>query len=127
MKRTQPKKIYLIVSYGRGELIKAANDLNIEIIELQHGTFSKYHLGYSFPNGNNKAYLPTKFYVWNKYWKDLINFPIPKENIILFPFQYLETEKKKYNTLIKKENSLIVFGQGGITESIADKIISNIN
>jgi hypothetical protein len=127
LNKTKPKKIYLIVSYGRGELIRAANDLNIEIIELQHGTFSKYHLGYSFPNGNNKAYLPTKFYVWNKYWKDLINFPIPKENIILFPFQYLETEKKKYNTLIKKENSLIVFGQGGITESIADKIISNIN
>ena len=127
LNKTKPEKIYLIVSYGRGELIRAANDLNIEIIELQHGTFSKYHLGYSFPNGNNKAYLPTKFYVWNKYWKDLINFPIPKENIILFPFQYLETEKKKYNTLIKKENSLIVFGQGGITESIADKIISNIN
>jgi hypothetical protein len=127
LNKTKPKKIYLIVSYGRGELIRAANDLNIEIIELQHGTFSKYHLGYSFPNGNNKAYLPTKFYVWNKYWKDLMNLPISKENIILFPFQYLETEKKKYNNQIKKKNSLIVFGQGGITESIADKIISNIN
>ncbi len=59
---------------GRGELIKAANDLNIEIIELQHGTYSKYHLGYSFPNNNNNnkhTYFPTKFYVWNKYWKDL--------------------------------------------------------
>ncbi len=126
LKTTQPKKIYLIVSYGRGELIKAANDLNIEIIELQHGTFSKYHLGYSFPNGNNKAYLPTKFYVWNKYWKDLMNLPIPKENIILFPFQYLDAEKKKYNIKEKKKNSLIVFSQGGITESIANKIIENI-
>ena len=126
LKRTNPRKIYLIVSYGRGELIKAANDLNIEIIELQHGAFSKYHLGYSFPNGNNKAYLPTKFYVWNKYWKDLMNLPIPKENIILFPFQYLDAEKKKYNIKEKKKNSLIVFSQGGITESIANKIIENI-
>jgi hypothetical protein len=56
-----------------------------------------------------------------------MNLPLSKENIILFPFQYLETEKKKYNNQIKKKNSLIVFGQGGITESIADKIISNIN
>ncbi|MGY8918361.1 MAG: hypothetical protein ACKVJ6_08805 [Flavobacteriales bacterium] len=127
LKRTQPKKIYLIVSYGRGELIKAANDLNIEIIELQHGTFSKYHLGYSFPNNNNKTYFPTKFYVWNKYWKDLIKFSISERNIVLFPFQYLESEKKKYNIQKKKENSLIIFSQGGITESIADKIIANIN
>ena len=126
LKRTQPKKIYLIVSYGRGELIKAANDLNIEIIELQHGTFSKYHLGYSFPNGNNKAYLPTKFYVWNKYWKDLINLPIPIENIILSPFKYLEIEKKKYDRIKKEKDSLLILSQGGITESILSKIIENI-
>jgi len=126
LNKTKPKKIYLIVSYGRGELIKAANDLNIEVIELQHGTFSKYHLGYSFPNKRNKLYSPTKFYVWNKYWKDLMEFSISEKNIVLYPFKYLENEKKKYKTQIKKENSLIVFSQGGITESIAEKIISNI-
>lgn len=126
LKRTQPKKIYIVVSYGRGELIKAAKDLAIQVIELQHGTFSRYHLGYSFPYSCNLRYFPTKFYAWNKYWKDLINLPIPKENIILFPYQYLNTEKKKYNITEKKKNSLIVFSQGGITESIAKKIIDNI-
>lgn len=127
LKKTKPKKIYLVVSYGRGELIKAANDLNIEIIELQHGTFSKYHLGYSFPKKSNKLYLPTKFYVWNKYWENLINFPISEKNIKVFPFQYLETEKKKYNIKKKVTDSLIIFSQGGITERIAEKIITNIN
>ena len=125
LKRTKAKKIYLIVSYGRGELIKAANDLNIEIIELQHGTFSKYHLGYSFPNGNNKAYLPTKFYAWNKYWKDLINFPLQLDNVIIYPFQYLEIEKKKYTYIKKQKNSLLILSQGGITESILSRIIEN--
>ena len=127
LKRTNPKKIYLIVSYGRGELIKAANDLNIEIIELQHGTLSRYHLGYSFPSKSNKLYLPTKFYVWNKYWKEIMDFSIPKEDIIIFPFKYLQTEKKNYNHKEKNKNSLIVFSQGGITENIADKIINNIS
>jgi len=127
LNKTKPKKIYLVVSYGRGELIKAANDLNIEIIELQHGNFSKYHLGYSYPNKNNKLYSPTKFYVWNKYWKDLMDFSISKNNIIIFPFKYLEIEKNKYNLQKKKRNSLIVFSQGGITENIANKIINNIN
>ncbi|MEC7864222.1 MAG: hypothetical protein VYB55_04085 [Bacteroidota bacterium] len=127
LKKTQPQRIYLVVSYGRGELIKAANDLNIEIIELQHGTFSKYHLGYSFPNNSNKLYLPTKFYVWNKYWKDLMDFAIPKKDIAILPFQNLENEKKKHNLNHKKQNSLIVLGQGGLTENIADKIIQNIS
>ena len=35
--------------------------------------------------------------------------------------------KKKYNHIEKNKNSLIVFGQGGITEDIADKIINNIS
>ena len=127
MKRTQPKKIYLIVSYGKGELIKAANDLNIEIIELQHGTFSKYHLGYSFPNNNNnKAYFPTKFYVWNKYWKNLINLPIQQNKVIISPFQYLEIEKKKFTHIKKEKKSLLILSQGGITESILSRIIENI-
>tara|TARA_B100001758_G_scaffold126664_1_gene108956 strand:+ start:3460 stop:4758 length:1299 start_codon:yes stop_codon:yes gene_type:complete len=127
LKRTKPKKIYVVVSYGKGELIKAANDLNIKIIELQHGTFSKYHLGYSFPGKSNKLYLPTKFYVWNKFWKKLINLSMPKSNIIIHPFKHIENEKQKYNYLKKKKNSLIVFGQGGITENIANKIINNIS
>ena len=126
LNKTKPKKIYLIVSYGRGELIRAANDLNIEIIELQHGTFSKYHLGYSFPNGNNKAYLPTKFYVWNKYWKNLINLPIQQDQVIISPFQYLEIEKKKFTHIKKEKDSLLILSQGGITESILSRIIDNI-
>tara|TARA_B100001142_G_scaffold164786_1_gene164784 strand:- start:3891 stop:5192 length:1302 start_codon:yes stop_codon:yes gene_type:complete len=127
LQKTQPKKIYLVVSYGKGELIKAANELNIEVIELQHGTFSKYHLGYSFPYKNNKKYLPTKFYVWNKYWKNLITLPIAKENVVLFPFQYIEKEKEKYKKTKKVKDSLIIFSQGGITESMAEKIINNID
>jgi len=126
LKKTQPKVIYIVVSYGQGELIKAANDLNIEVIELQHGTFSKYHLGYSFPKGYNAKYLPKKFYVWNNYWKNLMSFPIKSENIKIYPCQYLEIEKKKYQNIIKKKNSLIVLSQGANTEVIANKLIENI-
>lgn len=126
LQRTKPKKIYLVISYGRSELIKAAKDIGIEVIELQHGTFSRYHLGYSFPKEVNTQYFPDKFYVWNKYWKNLINLPIQADKVIIFPFQYLEIERKKYNHLKKEKHSLIIFSQGGITENILDKIIENI-
>ena len=123
LKRTQPKKIYLIVSYGRGELIKAANDLNIEIIELQHGTFSKYHLGYSFPNNNNNTYFPTKFYVWNKYWKNLINLPIHLDNNAFFQ-KFNITFKLHHNEyhMISSYKNLIY-----IQKKFNAKLVTNIN
>jgi len=127
LQKTKPKKIYLVISYGRGELIKAAKDLGIEVIELQHGTFSKYHLGYSFPQKVNTKYFPDKFYVWTDYWKNLINLPIQLDKVIISPFQYLEIEKKKYTHIKKEKDSLLILSQGGITESILSRIMENIS
>ena len=127
LKKISPKKIYIIISYGRGELIKAAHDLNIEIIEIQHGTFSKYHLGYSFPNSFNYRYFPNSFHVWNEYWKNLIPFPIEKENVKIEPFHFLEEKRKEYENTEKIKNTLVIFGQGGVTKSIVKKIKENIN
>ena len=117
----------MVVSYGKGELIKAAKKLKIKVVELQHGTFSKYHLGYSFPNTKNKTYFPDEFYVWNDYWKNIITLPISEKNIVIYPFKYLQNEKEKYLLNKKNKNSLIIFGQGGITEKMAEKIINNID
>ena len=125
MNITKPKAIYVIVSYGKAELIKVAKELNIPVIELQHGTFSKYHLGYSFPQHKNLDYFPDQFWVWNEYWQNLIKLPIAKENIKVFPFQYMEKLKLKYK-LQKIKNQLVVLGQGGVTDNIAKKIINHL-
>jgi hypothetical protein len=122
LQKTSPKKIYLVVSYGRSELIKAAKDLKIETIEFQHGTFSRYHLGYFYPNSKQLDYFPDKFLVWNIYWKNLIKFPCEVE---IYPFKYLENERKKYQ-LRKNKNQLIVLGQGGLTDRMAEKILNNL-
>ena len=125
LSKTKPKEIYIVVSYGRAELIKAAKDLNIKTIEFQHGTFSKYHLGYSYPNYKGKLdYFPDEFWVWNDYWKNLIDFPIIKENVKIYPFRYLEELKKKYK-YDKILNQLVVLGQGGLTDRMANKILEN--
>ena len=126
LQKTSPKEIYVVVSYGRSELIKAAKDLGIKVIEFQHGTYSKYHLGYSYPNyQDNLDYFPNEFWVWSEYWKNLIDFPIKKENIKVFPFKYLELEKKKYS-LQKIKNQMLVLCQGGLTDGIAKKILDNL-
>ena len=125
LKKLSPKEIYIVVSYsGYAPLIKAAKKLKIEVIEFQHGTFSEYHLGYSYPERKKELdYFPNKFLVWSQYWKDLISFPILKENIIVKNFEYFENEKNKYKNILKNKNQALVISQGAISSKIAEYIL----
>ena len=124
LEKTKPKEIYLVPSYGKAELIYLAKQNGIKTIEFQHGTFSEYHLGYSYPNRKYLDYFPDEFWVWNEYWRNLINFPISKDNVKIYPFKYLEQEKQKYN-LKKIKNQMVILCQGGITDRMAKKILDN--
>jgi predicted SprT family Zn-dependent metalloprotease len=124
--RVKPKTFYTVVSYGQAPIIKAAKDNAIQVIELQHGTFSKYHLGYSFPNRKEPLeYFPDKFYVWNDFWKEMIKLPIADECVVSDSFRYVEKQKSKFIHFEKKENQLIVLSQGAIGNAIAEKLLEH--
>jgi hypothetical protein len=126
--RLKPKEIYLVIAYAHGDVVKAAKDLGIKVNELQHGTFSQYHLGYSFPNRKaDLDYFPDNFLVWNKYWKEMIELPIKRENIKIKSFQYLEIEKTKYMDNRKIKNSLVIISQGAISRQLSKTIIDNFS
>ena len=126
--RLKPKEIYLVIAYAHGDVVKAAKDLGIKVNELQHGTFSQYHLGYSFPNSKvDLDYFPDNLLVWNKYWKEMIEFPINFDNIIVRPFQYLEIEKANYIQNKKIKNSLVIISQGAISKQLSKVILDNFS
>jgi hypothetical protein len=126
--KVKPKVFYVVVSYGIAPIIKAAKENGIEVIELQHGTFSKYHLGYSFP-GRTKPleYFPDKFYVWSVFWKNIIKLPLSDNNVVVDRFRYLEKQKSKFAHLEKKEKQLIVLSQGAIGNDIAKKFLEHFD
>lgn len=125
--KLKPKQLYICPSYGNSDVVSAAKDLNIEVIEIQHGVFSDYHLGYSFPNREKELdYFPNKFLVWGEYWKDLIKFPIPSENVQVRQFDFLEKNIKKYSSLEKKEQ-LVVLSQGNVGNQMANLLLSYID
>ena len=128
LKKLNPEKINIIIAYAHGDVVKAAKDLGIIVNELQHGTFSKYHLGYSFPDRKKELdYFPDNLLVWNNYWKEIITLPIQKENIQIKPFQYLEKEKVKYLNNKKINNSLIIISQGAISKQLAKIFLNNFS
>lgn len=127
LKKVSPKSIYLTVGYGKGALVLAAKEQKIVTIEVQHGTFSRYHLGYSFPYLKKPlSYFPERFLVWSSFWKTLIPLPIASENVIDHGFAYMQKEQKKLSHISKIEHQVLILSQGALGEKIAYEILKNI-
>lgn len=127
LKKIRPKQIYLVISYEYPSLVKAAKDLDIEVIEMQHGAFSKYHLGYSYNSLRDIDYFPDKFLAWNEFWRDIDALPIPKNDIEIYPFEYQNKKVEKYKSIPKIKNQVIVISQGTITDQLSKIILDNFN
>lgn len=104
LKYHKPKEIILVVAYGQEPLVAAAQSLNIKVTELQHGSITPYHTGYSFPSGISIPYFPDEIRIWGEFWNDNSHLPITGERIVYTGFQYLEEEilKNREISRIKK-------------------------
>jgi hypothetical protein len=120
LNKKKPTKIILVVSYGRQPLISAAKDLNIEVIEIQHGIISPYHLGYSFPYDNKLSYFPDKLWIFGEYWKTSAHFPIETNNISVYGFPYLTKSLEKYKKVEKNKRQIVFLSQGTIGNSLSE-------
>jgi len=120
------RTLYVVVSYGYFHFVKAANDLGVDVVELQHGTFSKYHLGYSYPEGlKDTSYFPDYLHVWSDYWKKTNVLPIKSENVITTGFVYGKEKFEKYRMLPKKKQ-LTILSQGVIGKRLSSRLGSII-
>jgi hypothetical protein len=129
LKKREPKEIYCVNSYGGlASMINAAKEMEIPVIELQHGTFSKYHLGYSFPNlpqGRQLQYFPDKFYVWNKFWKGMIPLPIDDDDVVCYGNKFFDEQKNKYDEVERTEGQIVVISQGVIGGRLSSLILEH--
>jgi hypothetical protein len=127
LKRIKPRQIYLVISYAYPSLVKAAKDRAIEVVEIQHGAFSKYHLGYSYNSIRKVDYFPDKFLAWNDYWRNMRALPLLKKDIGIYPFKYQETEFKKYENISKVSNQVVILSQGPIANQMSKIILENFD
>ena len=113
LQRKNPKVVFLVVAYENKALVAACKKMSIDIIELQHGTISPYHLGYSYPENTMKSngeikeieYFPDKILSFGDYWRNACPFPIDSENIISMGFPYFEENSKTYMKIAEDKNS----------------------
>jgi hypothetical protein len=105
-KQQKAKTLYLVCFYYKLDAVAAAQELDLNVIELQHGTFTPFHLGYSFPEKKPPPYFPNELHCFGKFWPE--NTPLPnKTKIKIIPTPYIKTLS---STKIEKKNkNLIVF------------------
>ncbi|MBN1523568.1 MAG: hypothetical protein JW904_03690 [Spirochaetales bacterium] len=123
LRKRKVKKVYLVCSYGIEALISACTLNHVECLELQHGTMSRYHLGYSFPNSSSIPYFPDILFLFGDYWRDNTPIPLSKTRLISIGYHYLETQLKQYIVCKKKKNQIIIISQGTIGKDLT-RIIS---
>jgi hypothetical protein len=117
--RVKPKVVVIVVSYGKESFIEACQNVGVPVVELQHGSISKYHCGYSFPPGRQKDTFPDYFLTFGPFWKNRLHFPIDEENVYDVGYPYLEwksseLKRESCDKLEKSDQSVLFISQGTI-------------
>ena len=116
--KRKPKMIFVVVAYENQAIVKAAKDLGITVCELQHGTITDYHLGYSYPQktrlNGEISYFPDKILTFGDYWINNETSPISRDNVIPIGFPYFEVQSKDYINIQAKNNQVLFISQGVI-------------
>ena len=118
LKLYKPKAVFVNCYYCRSALIKAAKDLNIKVIEIQHGVIKKHDMYKSYIK-IDKSFVPDILLSWGKIDEELLIkdiFPIGSWYI-----NYLKknlTKETKYQSLKEKYKYLVTVSLQDIDEKI---------
>jgi len=109
LERVRPRISLLVDSSGNETFIEACKTLGIPAVELQHGVMSRYTLSHSYVGeGRVKRTFPDYLFVFGDYWKETIDYPIPKERIWSIGFPYLESELRTCSNANRKRQLLFI-------------------
>lgn len=115
IKRT--KTLYIVNAYSNFGVVKAAHDCGVRVIEMQHGIFTRYHLGYSYPNNDNISnYCPDELWCYGQFWIE--DTPLPKSmRPVIYGFLYLTNLLQNFQKE-KTSHQVLFASQGPISEGL---------
>lgn len=122
-KAIKPEKVTVVIGYACGDAIYAAKQLGIQTAEIQHGTFSAYHLGYSYPGREAEVELfPAKVLTWGAYWSLLAQMPIERQQLSVIGFDFFKKKLASLPVVQKSSKNMVVISQGALGDKIAECI-----
>lgn len=115
--KIKPKVIICVVSYSfMNQLFTfIARELNIRVIELQHGTIGAGHIAYNYPknkNINDIKCFPTDLFCWSKIWVKSASIPLDDKRIKYTGFPYAEEKIHNVtNSNYIRQKEIVVISQ----------------
>lgn len=127
LSQAEIETLYLTVSYDNLSILTAAKAQGIKVVELQHGTLGKYHLGYSYSTADiDQLYIPDQFVAWSETWKALLPQPFSHIETSVRPYWLLEQTKQKQINTARKPGKIMIISQGALGDKIAEFILGYI-
>lgn len=111
LKRANPEIAVLVTSYARETFIEACQELDITVVELQHGVIHEYHCGYSYPGYRTKEAFPDYLFTFGEFWNDAVAFPVQQNRIIEVGYPYLEMQSDRYDDVASHAQVLFISQQ----------------
>jgi len=96
LNRIEPEMAVLVAGVFWKTFIEVCQERDIPVVELQHGAGHHDHLGYSFPDDVSVNAFPDYMFVFGKFWKETVKYPIPDEDVYAVGYPYLEDERENY-------------------------------
>lgn len=121
LKQLAPKVIVETVSYSKDHMIinEIAKDMGVCTIELQHGAISSWHCAYRYSVQHPVKALPDKMLIFGEYWRDFIQWPIAKDDVIATGFPFFEESIKEYQkNKVNKKIKLLFLSQRTIGKQL---------
>lgn len=120
LRRINPQVALVVVSYApiRQTYIEACQELDIPVIELQHGTIHPKHVGYSFDDERTIDCFPDYLFTWGSSWTENVAVPLPEKRIIPVGYPFLESRVEKFSNQFDSDQILFL-SQGTIGESLS--------
>ncbi len=118
LKRVDPDIAIVVVNYGRMNFITACKQLDIPVVELQHGVINRYHTGYHYPGDRENKLFPDYLLTWGKFWKNAVEFPISDDRIVNVGYPFLEKRYKEYRD-VSSSDQILFISQGTIGKQLS--------
>jgi hypothetical protein len=124
--RVDPEVALVVTSYGKETFVAACQARDVPVVELQHGTLSRSHFGYSYPDRPKRAF-PDYVFTFGEFWHDAADFPVADDRLYPVGYPWLErgieraraADGDRLSETADGTDRLVVLSQGTIGEPLS--------
>jgi len=126
LRQVDPELLIIVVSYGKETVIESCHELDIPVVELQHGIIYPEHFGYSFRDSRTKQAFPDYLLTFGEFWSENAAFPIPENRVIPVGYPYLERRIAEYQD-VSDTDELLFISQGTVGDPLSKLAVEVAN